>query len=54
MIKNDFFFYTPTTLLVDLEKFQPWAPDSIRLIIVNFEVLKLLHLIMDCQEVCFK
>ena len=36
------------SVIVDLEKF---SPDSIR---VNFEVLKLLYLSMDCHEVCFK
>ena len=32
-------------MFVDLEKF---SPDSIR---VNFEVLKLFHLCMDCHQI---
>ena len=43
-----FFQKLDHSLFEDLEIF---SPDSVR---VNFEVLKLLHLCMDCHKICFK
>ena len=43
-----FFQKLDLSVFVDLENFRP---GSIRL---NVEVLKLLHLCMDCHEDCFK
>ena len=44
-------FFWKNLFLVRLWTWKTFSPDSIR---VNFEVLKLLHLCMDCHEVCFK
>ena len=49
-----FIFFKFFFLNLILERLWTWKnfrPDSIR---VNLEVLKLLHLCMDCHEVCFK
>ena len=45
------FTYSRNWMLVCLWTWKKFSPDSIG---VNFEVLKLLRLCMDCPEVCFK
>ena len=49
-LSTSFYFFQKLDLgvLANSEKF---SPDIIG---VNFEVLKLLHLCMDCHEVCLK
>ena len=44
-----FFHKLDLSVFVDLEK--NFSPGTI---ILNFEVLKVLHLCKDCHEVCFK
>ena len=46
-----FFQKLDLSMFVDLEKIQPWVPDTLG---VNFEVLNLLYLCLDCHEFCFK
>ena len=51
LISFYFFQILDLGVFVDLKEKKNFSPDTLG---VKFEVLKLLHLCMDCHEVCLK